>query len=126
MSAVISTKRIEMNSFKNTDFADRLRASANAKKAMVEKIRAQPGVNDPAFAEREAARQAIRIARDARAAERKAALAAQQAAAEAERASREASEALEAAEQTAREVALEAERKASRDARYAARKARKR
>lgn len=118
--------------FKNPDFADRLSSAAHAKMALLEKFRTQPGVNDPAFAEREAIRRATRIARDARAADRKAVREAQeavrqaaQAALDAELAARQALEMHEAAEQAAREVALDAERKAARDARYAARKARK-
>lgn len=113
-----------MSSFKNPGFADRLGAAANAKKALLEKFREQPGADDPAVAERQAARQAAAIAREARAAERKAAREAQKAAEIAEQAAREANEAREAAERAEREVALEAERKAARDARYAARKAR--
>ena len=87
------------------------------------------------------AREAVRVARDARIAERRAtklvveahqaaALAAAQVAEAAAReaalkAERQAHDA-EFAEQSAREAAVEAERQVARDARYAARKARKR
>ena len=84
-----------MRNLKGTSFDDRLSAAANAKKAELEKFRARSGVNDPAFAERQAARHAIDVARDARTAERKA--------------SRLASVAHEAAEKAARDAAAEAE-----------------
>src|SRR5258705_12189831 len=83
-----------MRNLKGTSFDDRLSAAANAKKAELEKFRARSGVNDPAFAERQAARHAIDVARDARTAERKA--------------SRLASVAHEAAEKAARDAAAEA------------------
>ena len=122
-----------MNNFKGTSFDDRLSAAANAKKAELEKFPARSGVNDPAFAERQAARHAISVARDARTAERNAfrlagvaheaaEKAARDAAVEAEQTARDA----ERARQAAHDVALQAERKAARDARYAARKARPR
>jgi hypothetical protein len=134
----------EMDNSKKTSFDDRLNAAANAKKAQLEKFRARSGGKDPGFAERQAARQAVSVARDARAvgrntarlagiareadeqAARDAAAKAEQAArdaqADAERAARDA----DVARQAADDVALEAERKAARDARYAARKARPR
>jgi hypothetical protein len=122
-----------MRNLKGTSVDDRLSAAAKAKKAELEKFRARSGVNDPAFAERQAARHAISVARDARTAERKASQlasvaheaaekAARDAAAEAEQAARDA----EVARQAAHDVALQTERKAARDARYAARKARPR
>jgi membrane protein involved in colicin uptake len=125
-----------MAKFKAPDFAERQKASAESRKAALEKFRAAPGPDDPEFAKRQAAREAVHAARDARAAEREAAkkardtALAEQAARDAElaaQASREAAEqaARDAAEQAERDRALEAERKAARDARYAARKARK-
>jgi hypothetical protein len=90
---------------KGTSFGDRLNAAEKAKKAELEKFRARSGASDPAFAERQAARQAVSVARDARTAERNA--------------SRLAGVAREAAEQTAGDAAVEAEEPA-RDARYAA------
>ena len=108
------------------NFGDRLKAAAKAKQALLEKARAKAPANDPKFAERQAARREVSIAREARASERKAAeLAAKIREAEEQAAEQEAREA-EAAEQAAREIVLEAERKAARDARYAARKARQR
>jgi Family of unknown function (DUF6481) len=122
-----------MDNSRKTNFDDRLNAAANAKKAQLEKFRARSRTNDPALAGRQAARQAVSVARDARAVERAGARlagvtyeaeekAARDAAAEAEQAARDA----ETAKQAADDIALEAERKAARDARYAARKARPR
>jgi len=100
-----------MDNSKKTNFDDRLSAAAKAKQAELEKFRARSGADDPAFAERQTARRAVSIARDARTAERNA--------------TRLAGVAREAAEKSARDTALEAE-EAARDARYAARKARPR
>jgi hypothetical protein len=106
-----------MSKFKGTGFEDRLSTAANAKKAELEKFRAKSGPTDPAFVERQTARHAIDVARDARIADARET---------AQKATRDA----EVTEQAARDVglgaALQAERKAARDARYAARKARPR
>ena len=117
---------------KNANFGDRLNAAAAAKKAMLERFHAMPGPDDPAVKEQQAARKAISEAREIRIAERKAAReaeaqrqAAENAAKAAEQAAREAEERRLAAEAAAQAVALEAQRKAARDARYAARKARR-
>jgi hypothetical protein len=116
--------------YKDPGFADRLSTAAEAKKAILAKFRAAPGPDDPEFAARQAEREAVAKAREvrtaARAAERAeqdAAAAAQAAHAAAEAAEREARETKARAE---RAVALEAEQKAARDARYAARKKRRR
>ena len=114
-------------------FADRLSVGAKARRAQLEKAQANDPKNDPRFSERQAARRAVIIAREARKAERKAAKLADEIRKAKEqtdkeialKAERERQEA-EAAEQAAREIALAAERKAERDRRYAARKARKR
>ncbi len=108
------------------DFVERRNAATNAKKAALEKFRAH--AVDPTLAERQAARLALvgersaaKKAREIEEAERKArdaelAMEAKRAAdAQAERA---------LAEAATRELALQSERKAARDARYAARKAR--
>jgi hypothetical protein len=109
-----------MSAFKNSDdFNERLSTAAKARQAALEKFRARPRADDPAVAERQAARLATSQARDAR----KAARALETARLEEEAIRRTAEE---AAEKAAREVTLEAERKAARDARYAARKARQR
>ena len=123
---------------KNHDpsLADRLGAAGKARQAQLEKARAKAPANDPGFAERQAARRAVRIAREARVSERKAAKLADKIREAEAQAAEEAARAIaliaeqerrdaEAAEQAAREIAIAAERKAARDARYAARKARR-
>src|SRR5260221_11745796 len=74
-----------MRSFKNPSFADRLTTAASARKAQIEKFRAQPGADDPVVAQRIAERQALSAAREARAAEREAARQVREAAAPAAR-----------------------------------------
>jgi hypothetical protein len=108
-----------------TNFDDRLSAAAAAKQALLERFRARPGVGDPAWEEQQAALKAIADARDVRNAERKAAKEAEAARVAAELAAQRTQQQIAAAEAKARALALEAERKAARDARYAARKARK-
>jgi hypothetical protein len=118
---------------KSDGFNDRLTTAAKAKEAMLQRFRARPGPDDPALLEQQAARKAVSEARDARNAARKiardaeAARLAAEKAAEAERqkilAAEQAAEAQAAAERAA---ALPALQKAARDARYAARQARRR
>jgi hypothetical protein len=128
-----------MAGYKGANFNDRMTTAANAKKALVEKFKSKPGPDDPEVAARAAERLAIAAAREVRAAERKAAreaelarLAEIEAARLAELAAQEAARIAEAAAQRKRDAEavvdslnLEAERKAARDARYAARKARR-
>jgi Family of unknown function (DUF6481) len=108
-----------------TNFDDRLSAAAAAKQALLDRFRARPGPDDPTEIARQAALKAISDARDARAAERKAAKEAEAARLAAEEATRRKQEQVAAVEAKARAAAEEAARKAARDARYAARKARK-
>jgi Family of unknown function (DUF6481) len=127
-----------MSFFNGNKYTDRQAAAANARKAMAEKFLANSKYDptDRAVIEREAKRKAIldaRVVRDAERAKRKAedaaAEAARLAAAEAVRQEQLRLEALarEAEAQRRREEAerLEYERKLERDARYAARKERK-
>jgi hypothetical protein len=111
-----------MSGFKEPNFADRQKAAQEARQNILNKFRAKPGPDDPAVMKRQAEREALaaeranaRLARETAKAEQKAreAEAAAQAAAQFAR---------EKEEAAARELALEAERKAARDARYAARK----
>jgi hypothetical protein len=123
-----------LSSFKDPDFQTRQSSAATAKKAMMEKFRAK--AEDPGLTERLAQRQAVNEAREARAAEREAAkkqreaeqaaekTRAAEAAAEAEREAEKLKAAAEA-DEAEREILLAAEQKATRDARYAARKAAK-
>lgn len=114
-----------MSGFKEPSFADRQKAAQEARKSILNKFRAAPGPDDPAVLQR-------RAEREAQAAERAKAKLVRDAA-KAEQQAREAEAAAEAAAQLAREkeeaiareAALEAERKAARDARYAARKKKK-
>ena len=115
-----------MSGFKEPGFSDRQKTANEARKTLLERFKAQPGPEDPGVRARAAERAAVaeareqaRIAREARKLEEKR-LAELAAAEEAARLVREAEEAIQAA------ATLEAERKAARDARYAARKKRKR
>lgn len=111
--------------FKNPTFSDRAKASAEAKQALLERHKAAP---KPSPEEIAAAKERY-LAREARAA-----AAREQAKAEKEAAALAAKEAAAAAAQAAADAAkaaqprvpTQAELKAARDARYAARKARKR
>jgi hypothetical protein len=101
-----------LTAYKDKGFSERLSTAADARRATLERFRTKPGPDDPAVVERRAARQAISAAREARVAARQAAL--------------EAEAARQAAEQADHDAALEAaDRKAARDARYAAPKARR-
>jgi hypothetical protein len=117
-----------MPAFKEKNFTDRLSTANAAKRAMLDKFRAQPKLDDPAVQERLAAQVALAKAREARIAERKAQRDAERLANEAEVArlaeERAAQEAEERRAEGDRAIAMLAEQKAARDARYAARKAR--
>jgi hypothetical protein len=111
-----------MSGFKEPSFADRQKAAQEARQNILNKFRSQPGPDDPAVKQRQSEREAL-------AAERaKAKLAREAARAEQKRREQEAAAAAavqlarEKEEAAAKEAALEAERKAARDARYAARK----
>jgi len=116
-----------MKAFKDPSLSDRLGSSTAAKSAALARFRAR--ADDPAVAQQRAARLAMAVEREQRAAERAEARraenerqAAELAARElAERAEREARQIREADEQ----ATLEGQRKVERDMRYAARKARK-
>jgi hypothetical protein len=101
-------------------FAERQSASVEAKKALVAKLRPKPTIVDPAFEERRAERQReLETLRSQRVAERQA----KREEAERKEAKRVA---LEAEIAEAAELELRARQKAARDARYAARKQRRR
>ena len=113
-----------MGRFKEPSFADRQKAAQEARKNILSKFRSQPGPDDPAVKARQAEREAFAVAR--------AKVSSAREAAKAER-SRLAEEAAAAAqllrekeEIAARQSVLKAEQKAARDARYAARKNKKR
>jgi Family of unknown function (DUF6481) len=122
-----------MANFQQPDFDERLSAAAQARKAVLEKFRAKVNSNDPELLKKQAERLVVAQAREARIAERRAAKEAKEAVERAEREAREAAERTvreeketrERAEAVAWKAALEEEKKKERDARYAARKARK-
>jgi hypothetical protein len=116
-------------------FADRLETAAKAKQALLEKARQKDPTNDPEFAARQAARVEAARLREERETEKRTAKLAEQAKVKAEREAEAARKAAEAEAEAERirsgkrpvsKPALSAdEQKALRDARYAARKARK-
>jgi hypothetical protein len=119
-----------MNPAHDTGFSERLKAAAEAKKALLAGFRPKPTVTDPQFAQRSALRAAeldqVRQTRSQARLDKK------QAAADAEQARLDEAAALEAAaldakrgQRKERQALSKAEAKAKRDARYAARKARK-
>lgn len=114
-----------MSGFREPGFTDRQKAAQEARKNLLNKFKSQPAHDDPAVAARRAEREALaakradtKAAREAERAEQKR-LEQEAKVAEAERVAREAQETAEKA------AALEAEQKAKRDARYAARKAKR-
>ena len=121
-------RRTGMKGFKEKTFADRLQEAAEARKTALERFKSRPAADDPEVIRRREERLRIAKAREEREAVRKAQKEAEAAArAEreaAERVEREARERREAIEKVIRDAAAAAERKAARDARYAARKAR--
>jgi len=113
-----------MAGYKSPDFNERAAAAREAKQKALDQLREKPAIDPAVLAERQAAREA----RDAAAAERRAA---RQRALEEAKAAKLAEKQRIADEKAAAEAAkapkrTEAELKAARDARYAARKARKR
>jgi Family of unknown function (DUF6481) len=125
---------MKFNGYKNDDFNNRLSSAAEAKAALLERFRSRPGPDDPAVIARKAEQAAIEEAREKRLAERKAIRDAEEARLAAEMAAveklRQEELARRKAEESAKSSAMSAERaaaaKAARDARYAARRARKR
>jgi hypothetical protein len=116
--------------FRTNQLVDRLEAVAKARQATLARFRARPAADDPAVLAREATRRAVVQARDVRTTERETARLAAEAEREIEVQAAQAHAAAElvreAAEKVERQAALAAEQKTSRDARFAARKARAR
>jgi len=103
--------------FKNPTFQDRASQAADARAKALEQLRAKPPVDDATLAARKEAADKRAAALAEKSAAKKAALAAKaEAAAQAK---------AEAAAKANKPVLTEAEKKAARDARYAARKARR-
>lgn len=111
-----------MPGYKNPDFNERIAAARAAKQSALDKLRDKPAPDPAVIAERQAAR----AARDAAAAERRAARQRAAEAAKLEVTALPAAETSSEATRPEKPQPSEAERKAARDARYAARKARRR
>jgi hypothetical protein len=114
------------NNYRDDTFNSRMQNAARAKQAIQDRIKKHPKPGDPEFEKLRAERQAIAAAREARHAERKVAKEAEAARKAEEKTLRELAEKEAAEQEIASALAHEAERKAARDARYAARKARRR
>lgn len=110
-------------------FEDRLENQAKARQALLERARAKDPTSDPEFAARQEARAAAARLREQREEERRIAKLAERAQAVADREAKKAAkvnrEAEEAKSALRKQIELLAAQKATRDARYAARKARK-
>lgn len=110
-------------------FADRLENQAKARQALLERARAKDPTNDPDFAARQEARAAAALLRQQREEERRTAKLAERAKEVADREAKKAEQIRLEAEQASRSLRRQIEdlasQKATRDARYAARKARK-
>jgi len=124
-------EKARMAAPKLNDFNERRKAAAEAKSALAAKFRAKPAPDDPIMIARRAEQQRLAEAREVRAAERRAAkeaelarLREQDEVRKAEEANRLAEIARREAEKAAEAIRMAAERKAIRDAKYAARKAR--
>ncbi len=118
-----------MTAFKGSTFKDRAETAAQAKKALLEAFKNRIPVDDPALQARQAARREVMEARDQRAAERQRLKTEEEARSKAEQEARAKAEAEDterrATDAAARDEQIRNERKAARDARYAARKARR-
>ena len=118
-----------MAAFKGSTFKDRAEAAAQAKKVLLESFKARTPVDDPGLLARQAARSEVVKAREARASERARIKEEDETRRKIEEEARlkfEAEEAeRKAAESAARDEQIRNERKAARDERYAARKARR-
>jgi len=104
-----------VSSYKTPSFQDRIASAGVAKKKALEQLRSRPPVDEKVAAERQAKRLKRQTIDSEKAAAKKAEL----------RAAKESKAAEAAAKAVAAAPPSEAERKAARDARYAARKARK-
>jgi hypothetical protein len=124
-----NSKKGAARGYKDDELAGRLKKAASARLAILEKFRAKPGADEPGEIQRRAARQEIAKARDLRTATRNASRSAEDARKIAERSAREAAEQAQRIAQEQQDAAKgelhRAKQKAERDARYAARKLRK-
>ena len=131
-SALLTTYEQHLMAFKGDKFQDRASTAADARKKLAERFLQAPKPDDPRLQAMMAERKAIAEARELRQAER-AKLKAEQEVQKAEAARLRAIEEARAAEETrllaiqerAKQLQVAAEQKAARDARYAARKSKK-
>ena len=115
-----------MPAFSDTSFQDRVASAAKARQKALDRYKARPPVDPAVLAERRIAREAREQALEIERAAKAAAIAEARAAkAEADAAARAEAEAAAALKAARLKPATQAEMKAARDARYAARKARK-
>ena len=114
-----------MSGFREPGFADRQKAANDARKNLLNKFKSQPGHDDPAVVARRAEREALSAKRAEAKATREAEKAEQKRIEEEAKTAEAARIAREAEEAVAKQTAMEAEQKAKRDARYAARKAKR-
>ncbi len=129
---ILSSRSRATTIFKGNKFGERQTDSAEAKRAILAKFQSRPAADDPEVQARAAERKAIADAREARMAERRLEREAEAARQAAEREAAMAADALRRKEEEAaaadalrQEALLKLEQKAARDARYAARKARR-
>ncbi len=108
-----------MASYKDPGFQERTALAAQARQKALDKLKAKPPIDPAVQAERLAAAAAKQAAKEAAAAEKRAAILAEKTRIAEEKA------AIAAAKAVVKPQLTEAEKKAERDARYAARKARK-
>jgi hypothetical protein len=124
------TSQHQMKQPKGTGLEERRKAAADAKQQLLDKFKAAPKPDDPQVQAKRAEREALAAARDVRHAERERLKQESAARRTAEAAERKVAEAqareADLKDREERAAAGEAERKAERDRRYAARKARKR
>jgi len=120
-----NSKKGESRRYKDDELAGRLNKAASARSATLAKFRAKPGADDPAEIQRRAARQEIVKARDFRTAARSAEEARKIAERSAHEAAEQARRLVQEQQDAAKSELHRAKQKAYRDARYAARKQRK-
>jgi len=123
------SKKDVARGYKDDELAGRLNKAASARLAILEKFRAKPGADDPGEIQRRTARREIAEARALRIAAQKASRAAESVRKIAENSAREAAEQAQRIVREQQDVAKgelhRAKQKAERDARYAARKQKK-
>jgi hypothetical protein len=114
-----------VSGFREPGFSDRQKAAQDARKNLLNKFKSQPGPDDPAVVAKRAEREALAVKRAEAKALREAEKAEQKRRDEEAVAQEAARIAREAEEAVSKAAEAEADQKAKRDARYAARKAKR-